>query len=77
LNDVGVPCGPINSIGDGVELAEKLGLEPRVSVGEGDRKVDLVRNPITFSTGELSYTMPPPKLGEHSEEIRNWLSKGK
>ncbi|MEY3925044.1 MAG: hypothetical protein RIQ63_395 [Actinomycetota bacterium] len=77
LNAVGVPCGPINSIGDGVELAEKLGLEPRVSVGEGDRKVDLVRNPITFSTGELSYTMPPPKLGEHSDEIRAWLSKGK
>jgi crotonobetainyl-CoA:carnitine CoA-transferase CaiB-like acyl-CoA transferase len=76
LNDVGVPCGPINSIGDGVELAEKLGLEPRVSVGEGDRKVDLVRNPITFSTGDLSYTMPPPKLGEHSDEIRAWLSEG-
>ena len=77
LNDVGVPCGPINSIGDGVELAEKLGLEPRVSVGEGDRRVDLVRNPITFSTGELSYTMPPPKLGEHTDEIRAWLSEGK
>lgn len=77
LNDVGVPCGPINSIGDGVELAEKLGLAPRVSVGEGDRKVDLVRNPITFSTGELNYTMPPPALGEHTEEIREWLTKGK
>ena len=24
LNKVGVPCGPINTIGDGVELAEKL-----------------------------------------------------
>jgi crotonobetainyl-CoA:carnitine CoA-transferase CaiB-like acyl-CoA transferase len=74
LNDVGVPCGPINSIGDGVELAEKLGLRPRVSVGEGDRQADLVRNPITFSNGELSYTMPPPHLGEHTDEIRNWLS---
>ena len=77
LNDVGVPCGPINSIGDGVELAEKLGLSPRVSVGEGGRKVDLVRNPITFSTGELNYTMPPPGLGEHTDEIREWLTKGK
>ena len=77
LNDVGVPCGPINSIGDGVELAEKLGLAPRVSVGEGDRKVDLVRNPITFSTGELNYTMPPPALGEHTDEVREWLTKGK
>lgn len=73
LNKVGVPCGPINSIGDGVELAEKLGLRPRVSVGEGDRQVDLVRNPITFSSGELDYHLPPPTLGEHSDEIRQWL----
>ena len=73
LNKVGVPCGPINSIGDGVELAEKLGLRPRVTVGEGAREVDLVRNPITFSSGELEYHLPPPTLGEHSEEIRQWL----
>ena len=74
LNDVGVPCGPINTIGDGVELAQKLGLRPRVTLGEGERKVDLVRNPITFSTGELTYELPPPLLGEHSDDIRQWLS---
>lgn len=73
LNKVGVPCGPINTIGDGVELAEKLGLRPRVTVGEGDREVTLVRNPITFSDGDLDYRLPPPTLGEHSDEIRNWL----
>ena len=75
LNKVGVPCGPINTIGDGVELAEKLGLKPRITVGEGDRKVDLIRNPITFSEGELSYELPPPHLGEHSDEIRKWLKE--
>jgi len=75
LNKVGVPCGPINTIGDGVELAEKLGLKPRIAVGEGDRKVDLIRNPITFSEGELSYELPPPQLGEHSDEIRKWLEE--
>ena len=73
LNKVGVPCGPINSIGDGVELAEKLGLRPRVTVGEGEREVTLVRNPITFSDGDLEYRLPPPTLGEHSHEIREWL----
>ena len=51
LNKAGVPCGPINSIADGVALAERLGLEPRVTLGDGDRSVDLVRNPITFSAG--------------------------
>ena len=75
LNKVGVPCGPINTIGDGVELAEKLGLKPRIAVGEGDRKVDLIRNPITFSEGEISYDLPPPQLGEHSDEIRKWLKE--
>lgn len=73
LNKVGVPCGPINSIGDGVELAEKLGLRPRVNVGQGEREVTLVRNPITFSDGDLEYRLPPPTLGEHSQEIREWL----
>ncbi len=76
LNKVGVPCGPINTIGEGVELAQRLGLNPRVTVGTGAREVDLVRNPITFSDAELSYSLPPPTLGEHNGEIRDWLSKG-
>lgn len=73
LNKVGVPCGPINSIGDGVELAERLGLKPRVEVGHGDRKVTLIRNPISLSDSQISYDLPPPQLGEHSEQIRAWL----
>lgn len=74
LNEVGVPCGPINSIENGVELAERLGLQPRVTLGEGDRQVDLVRSPITFSAAESTYHAPPPELGEHSDAIRDWLS---
>jgi crotonobetainyl-CoA:carnitine CoA-transferase CaiB-like acyl-CoA transferase len=73
LNKAGVPCGPINSIGEGVELAESLGLAPRVTVGKGDRAVDVVRNPITFGDAELRYDRPPPLLGEHESEIKEWL----
>jgi crotonobetainyl-CoA:carnitine CoA-transferase CaiB-like acyl-CoA transferase len=74
LNKAGVPCGPINSIKDGIELAERLGLEPRVTVGEGGRAVDVVRNPIRLSDGDIEYRYPPPTLGEHSDEIRHWLA---
>ena len=73
LNKAGVPCGPINSIAEGVQLAERLGLQPRVTLGEGDREVDLVRNPITFSEAAPKYTAPPPELGEHTDAIRAWL----
>jgi crotonobetainyl-CoA:carnitine CoA-transferase CaiB-like acyl-CoA transferase len=74
LNKAGVPCGPINSIREGVELAERLGLEPRVTVGADGRKVDLVRNPIHLSDFDVEYQQPPPTLGEHSDEIRAWLA---
>jgi crotonobetainyl-CoA:carnitine CoA-transferase CaiB-like acyl-CoA transferase len=73
LNKAGVPCGPINTIGEGVELAESLGLAPRVELGAGDRAVSLVRNPIGFGDAELTYDLPPPELGEHSDEIKSWL----
>ena len=76
LNKAGVPCGPINTIGEGVELAESLGLDPRIEVGTGDRAVTLVRNPITFSGADLRYDLPPPEHGEHGDEIRSWLRRG-
>jgi crotonobetainyl-CoA:carnitine CoA-transferase CaiB-like acyl-CoA transferase len=74
LNRAGVPCGPINTIGEGVELAESLGLAPRVELGRDDRTVTLVRNPISFSDADLCYDLPPPGLGEHGDEIKSWLS---
>ena len=74
LNTAGVPCGPINSIAEGVQLAERLGLEPRVNLSRGSKSVDLVRNPITFSGAEISYELPPPELGEHNDQVRAWLA---
>jgi len=71
LNRAGVPCGPINSIAEGVQLAERLGLDPIVAVGG---EIDAIRNPITFGGSQLRYDRPPPALGEHSDEIREWLS---
>jgi crotonobetainyl-CoA:carnitine CoA-transferase CaiB-like acyl-CoA transferase len=73
LNKAGVPCGPINTIGEGVELAESLGLAPRVELGSADRAVTLVRHPITFSGADIRYDLPPPELGEHTDEVKAWL----
>jgi crotonobetainyl-CoA:carnitine CoA-transferase CaiB-like acyl-CoA transferase len=69
----GVASGPINTIAEGVQFAEGLGLEPVVEVGEGDAMVPSIRNPITFSSSEVRYDLPPPTLGEHTDEIRAWL----
>jgi crotonobetainyl-CoA:carnitine CoA-transferase CaiB-like acyl-CoA transferase len=71
LNRAGVPCGPINSIAEGVQLAERLGLQPLVDLGD---TLQAIRNPITFSDGELRYDRPPPALGADSEAVRRWLA---
>src|SRR5215204_119687 len=74
LITAGVPCGPINTVNDGVAFAAELGLEPVVVVGSGDAAVPSVRNPIAFSATPASYRLPPPGLDEHGAEIRAWLS---
>jgi crotonobetainyl-CoA:carnitine CoA-transferase CaiB-like acyl-CoA transferase len=65
----GVPCGPINTIDQGVAFAEEVGLSPVVDAGG----VPSIRNPITFSQTPPSYRLPPPTLDEHGAEIRRWL----
>lgn len=74
LTAVGVPCGPINTIGRGIDFAAELGLDPVVTVGEGEGAIPMLRNPISLSATPPTYRMPPPELGEHSDEIRLWLS---
>jgi crotonobetainyl-CoA:carnitine CoA-transferase CaiB-like acyl-CoA transferase len=70
-----VPCGPINSVDGGVGVAEEIGLEPVVEVGEGEAMVPSVRHPIRFSETPVDYRLPPPRLDEHGEEIRRWLGE--
>ena len=71
----GVPCGPINTVDQGVAFAEEIGLDPVVVVGEGTTAVPSVRNPITFSTTPPAYRLPPPSLDQHGQEIRQWLTE--
>ncbi len=69
----GVPCGPINTVEQGVEFARQVGLDPVVSAGSGDSARPTVRHPLTFSVTPPRYDLPPPGLDEHGQEIRAWL----
>lgn len=75
LSSVGVPAGRVGSVADGFDLAEQLGLEPTVHMGEG--RARQVRNPITFSTTPITGYAAPPLLGEHNDDVRRWLTKEK
>ncbi|MFF6983733.1 CaiB/BaiF CoA transferase family protein [Streptomyces sp. NPDC008343] len=73
LTAVKVPAGKVGSIASAFELAASLGLEPLVSVGP--EAAPQVRHPITYRNARLSDYRPPPRLGEHNDDIRAWLEE--
>jgi formyl-CoA transferase len=72
----GIPCGPINTL-------DKVFAEPQVearlmqiemehpTIG----KLPLVGSPLKFGETPVEYRFPPPRLGEHTEEIQNEIAK--
>jgi crotonobetainyl-CoA:carnitine CoA-transferase CaiB-like acyl-CoA transferase len=71
---VGVPCGPINTVDQGIAFAAEIGLDPVVSAGSGPAAIPTIRHPLTFSATAPRYDLPPPELDEHGDDIRAWLS---
>jgi crotonobetainyl-CoA:carnitine CoA-transferase CaiB-like acyl-CoA transferase len=70
----GVPCAPINTVDRGVAFAEKVGLDPVITVGDGPRAIPMVRHPITLSETPPSYELASPTLGQDNDEIKAWLA---
>jgi crotonobetainyl-CoA:carnitine CoA-transferase CaiB-like acyl-CoA transferase len=70
----GVPCGPINTVDDGIALAARLGLNPVVTAGPPEAGVPVIAHPVTLSRTPPDYPLPPPGLDEHGAEIRAWLA---
>jgi len=70
LTRAGVPCGPINDVRGGVELADRLGLEPVVLAGD----IPTVRNPVRLSATPARYDLAPPALDADGPAVRAWLA---
>ncbi len=70
LEACGVPCGPINDIGEVFAneqvVAREVAIElPHPKAG----KVKLVRSPIRMSATPATSDKAPPLLGQHTEEV--------
>jgi crotonobetainyl-CoA:carnitine CoA-transferase CaiB-like acyl-CoA transferase len=75
LTEVGVPCGPINDIGEvfSGSYAEERELV-RTLKHPYDETLPTVANPVRFSSSKVGYRSAPPLLGEHTEEVlADWL----
>ena len=70
LEKAGVPCGPINNLDEVFENPQvrARGLQVDLSHPAG-ATARLVGSPIKMSATPPRYDMPPPLLGQHTEEV--------
>ncbi|WP_184590008.1 CaiB/BaiF CoA transferase family protein [Streptomyces violarus] len=71
----GVPAGPVNNLDEAFSFAHELGLPGVIDLPAGaagtepDRPSRQVAHPVALSATPARYLLPPPLLGQHTEEI--------
>lgn len=70
LRDADIPCGPINSIPEALDDShyKARGNIFEMSLGNGI-PIRLLASPLRLSDTPVSYRLPPPRLGEHTQAI--------
>ncbi len=70
LEAAGVPNGPINTISQVFEEPQVIARGMKIELQHPTAgKVPLVASPMRFSATPLKHEMPPPTLGQHTDEI--------
>lgn len=71
MSAVGIPAGPVNDIGQAIDFAASLGLNPVTEIAGADRISKQMSNPITLSHTPAQYRLVPPDIGQH--QGADWL----
>ncbi len=70
LEAAGVPNGPINNIKQVFEEPQVVARGMKIEIDHPTAgKVPLVASPMRFSATPLEFKLPPPTLGQHTDEI--------
>jgi crotonobetainyl-CoA:carnitine CoA-transferase CaiB-like acyl-CoA transferase len=72
IHRAGVACGRVNTVGEALAHADALGRAPLVDVGAG--RLPQVRSPIGLSATPARTAVAPPALGQHTDEVKQWLA---
>jgi crotonobetainyl-CoA:carnitine CoA-transferase CaiB-like acyl-CoA transferase len=70
LEALKIGCGPINTLKDvfADPQVQARGAVVEMTHGSGE-KVKVIANPVRLSETPVDYRLPPPTLGEHTQEI--------
>lgn len=69
--DIDVPAGPVNTVGQAFELEQiqARGMEIEMDHPQSPAPIKLVGSPFHLSDTPVSYRLPPPVMGQHTDEV--------
>jgi crotonobetainyl-CoA:carnitine CoA-transferase CaiB-like acyl-CoA transferase len=80
LSAAGIPCGMVRDIGEAMSLPEleqrALTIPLQIPGLPGRQDVAVLGAGFVSSQSSSPALEPPPRLGQHTAEILDWLSKG-
>jgi crotonobetainyl-CoA:carnitine CoA-transferase CaiB-like acyl-CoA transferase len=69
LVKVGLPCGPVSNVEQVFADPQVIHREMKISMAHPAAEVPLIGSPIKMSATPVRYRRPPPRLGEHTDEV--------
>jgi crotonobetainyl-CoA:carnitine CoA-transferase CaiB-like acyl-CoA transferase len=69
LVKVGLPCGPVSNVEQVFADPQVIHREMKISMAHPAAQVPLIGSPIKMSATPVRYRRPPPRLGEHTDEV--------
>jgi crotonobetainyl-CoA:carnitine CoA-transferase CaiB-like acyl-CoA transferase len=69
LDEAGVPCAPIRTMDEVFASPEGAALVETLTDPVRGADLQLVRDPIRFDGRTLPTRLPPPRLGEHTDQV--------
>ena len=73
LEAANVPCGPINNYQEVFEDPQVIHRGLKVDIPHPHGTVSTPANPMRFSETPITYEVPPPLLGQHTDEVLTGL----
>jgi crotonobetainyl-CoA:carnitine CoA-transferase CaiB-like acyl-CoA transferase len=69
LESANVPCGPINRVDQVFADPQAIARGLTISMAHATGPLDLVASPLKLAKTPPDYRLPPPLLGEHTDEV--------
>jgi crotonobetainyl-CoA:carnitine CoA-transferase CaiB-like acyl-CoA transferase len=67
----GIPAGVVNTVAEGIRVAEKLGLNPVVTPGS----TPTIAHPVTYQGSPVVYHRDPPGLNADRDEVLRFIAQ--